>query len=91
MTTLVHQMMIKNNTHEASFRDPSGSLFYDQDVLRRSIQPIYFSQYVALKERGFFDSLIQKKLLIPHTETSVSYEEIIITPEKIPFVTNPYE
>lgn len=84
-------MMIKKNTHEASFRDPSGYLFYDQAVLRRSIQPIYFPQYAALKERGFFDSLIQKKLLIPHTETSISDEEIIITPEKIPFVTNPYE
>ena len=91
MTTIVHQMMIKKNTHEASFRDPSGYLFYDQAVLRRSIQPIYFPQYAALKERGFFDSLIQKKLLIPHTETSISDEEIIITPEKIPFVTNPYE
>ena len=60
-------MMIKKNTHEASFRDPSGYLFYDQAVLRRSIQPIYFPQYAALKERGFFDSLIQKKTInSPH-------------------------
>lgn len=84
-------MTKKNKIHHASFRDPSGFLFHDGDVLRRSIQPIYFPQYKKLKESGFFKILNQKNLLIPHTETSVSENQIIITPEKIPFVTNPYE
>ena len=77
--------------HEASFRDPSGYLFYDGDVLRRRIFPIYFKQYTQLKESGFFDTLSRKRLLIPHTETTVSDTEIVITPEVIPFITNPYE
>lgn len=78
-------------THEASFRDPSGYMFYDGETLRRVIQPIYFLQYHALREKGVFKTLIKNKLLIPHEETSVSEENIIITPEKIPFITNPYE
>ncbi|MFT5077492.1 MAG: hypothetical protein ACI85B_002565, partial [Flavobacteriaceae bacterium] len=84
-------MTKKNNIHEASFRDPSGYMFYDGDTLRRSIQPIYFPQYKKLTESGFFATLIKNELLISHTETSISDDEIIITPEKIPFITNPYE
>lgn len=81
----------KNNTHEASFRDPSGFMFWDNGVLRRNIQPIYFPQYQQLKTSGFFDALIKKGLLIAHEETQVSDQEIIISPEKIPFITNPFE
>jgi hypothetical protein len=66
-------------------------MFHDEGVLRRAINPIYFQQYNSLKDSGFFDNLIQKKLLINHDETSVSEEKIIITPEPIPFITNPYE
>lgn len=84
-------MMRKNNAHEASFRDPSGYMVHDGDTLRRVVNPIYFPQYNKLKESGFFKTLISKGLLIPHTETSVSDTEIVITPETIPFITNPYE
>lgn len=84
-------MTSKLDVHEASFRDPSGHLFYDGDVLRRRIFPIYFEQYKALKKQGVFDTLSRKGLLIPHKETQTSAEEIILTPEVIPFITNPYE
>ncbi len=84
-------MTKSNTTHEASFRDPSGYMFHDGNVLRRRINPIYFKQYNALKESGFFKTLFKNQLLIPHEETSVSESEIIITPEPISFITNPYE
>jgi len=80
-----------NNIHEASFRDPSGFMFHDGDTLRRVIKPIYFPQYKKLSESGIFKTLIKNGLLISHQETSVSEEKIVITPEKIPFITNPYE
>jgi len=85
--------MIKktDTTHEASFRDPSGYMFFDGEVLRRAINPIYFKQYNKLKESGFFKTLFSNEMLIPHEETSVSSDQIIITPEVIPFITNPYE
>lgn len=84
-------MSISKIAHDASFRDPSGYVYYDGDTLRRRIFPIYFKQYNSLEECGFFDTLSQKRLLIPHTHTSTSDTEIIITPEAIPFITYPYE
>lgn len=84
-------MTSKSDVHEASFRDPSGHLFYEGTVLKRRILPIYFKQYKALKEKGVFDTLSRKRLLIPHKETAVTDQEIILTPEVIPFITNPYE
>ena len=84
-------MTTNHSIHQASFRDPSGYVFYDNGVLRRVINPIYFKQYQALKDTGVFKTLIKNELLIPHEETSVSEEKIILTPEEIPFITNPYE
>lgn len=84
-------MSTNRTTHDASFRDPSGYMFYDGDILRRRILPIYFKQYHSLEESGFFDTLSRKHLLIPHTLTSETDSEIIITPEPIPFITYPYE
>jgi hypothetical protein len=66
-------------------------MFYDGEVLRRAVNPIYFPQYKKLKESGFFATLIKQGLLIPHTETSVTEEKIVLTPEPIPFITNPFE
>lgn len=83
--------MTVTNTHEASFRDPSGYMFHDGETLRRVINPIYFPQYTQLKSSGFFDTLIKKGLLIPHQETSATDDKVVITPEVIPFITNPYE
>ena len=84
-------MTKKTDAHQASFRDPSGYMFYDGKILRRAIKPIYFQSIYKLEDSGFFKNLISNGLLIPHEETSVSSEEIIITPEEIPFITNPYE
>jgi len=85
-------MTTPNKTaHQASFRDPSGYMFHDGKTLRRTVNPIYFPQYNKLKETGFFKTLIKKGLLIGHEETEASEERIILTPEHIPFITNPYE
>ena len=75
----------------ASFRDPSGYVFEDNGILRRIINPVYFKQYNSLKSSGFYETLINKSLLIAHQETSKSHDKIVITPELIPFITNPYE
>jgi hypothetical protein len=83
--------MTNPKKHDASFRDPSGFIFYDGDTLRREICPIYFNQYNQLKESGFFTTLIDKGLLIPHEEKLINEERIVITPENIPFISNPYE
>ena len=83
--------MTASNRHSSSFRDPSGFIFVDQGVVKRSISSLYFKQYNALKNSGFFKKLHHSGLLINHEELSVSDTEIIIQPEQIPFFTYPYE
>ena len=77
--------------HSASFRDPSGYIFLDEGKVKRCIKPIYFKQYSALKEQGFFNKLFSSELLIKHEELSANDIEVIIQPEQIPFITYPYE
>ena len=83
--------MNAKNAHSSSFRDPSGYIFVENDEIKRTINPIYFKQYNALTESGFYNSLFKNGLLIPHEELSNSEQEIIIKAEKIPFITYPYE
>lgn len=83
--------MTFKNVHSSSFRDPSGYIFIDEGFLKRVINPIYFKQYSALKDSGFFEKLFKTNLLIPHKELQSSEREVIIQPEQIPFITFPYE
>ncbi|WP_298555145.1 class I SAM-dependent methyltransferase [uncultured Algibacter sp.] len=83
--------MTHKPSHPSSFRDPSGYVYIDEGVVKRAINPIYFKQYAALKDSGFFDKLFNNKVLISHKELSKSHTEIIIQPEQIPFITYPYE
>ncbi len=83
--------MEAKQSHTSSFRDPSGCVFTDENIVKRTINPIYFKQYNHLKDSGFFDKLFKNGLLIKHTELSSSSKEIIIQPEQISFITYPYE
>lgn len=83
--------MINKNQHASSFRDPSGYVFIDKGVVKRSISPIYFEQYRTLKNQGVFDDLFKAGLLIRHIELSQSESEIVIQPQQIQFITYPYE
>lgn len=82
-------MESKRNT--SSFRDPSGYVFIEDDKVKRVINPIYFEQYKALTDSGFYQTLFDKKYLIPHQEVSKTNSKISIEASKIPFVTYPYE
>ena len=85
-------MEIKSNT--GSFRDPSGFLFYYDDVLYRQINEVYKKEYKLLIESGLYNRLIRENLLIPHEEVD-SFNSIkaykLIKPERIPFISYPYE
>ncbi len=83
--------MTSKNVHSSSFRDPSGYVFVDEGIIKRKINPIYFTPYNAIKSTGFFNQLFDNELLIKHKELSVTEEEIIIQPDQIPFITYPYE
>ncbi|WP_179022464.1 class I SAM-dependent methyltransferase [Winogradskyella forsetii] len=83
--------MNAKNAHSSSFRDPSGFIFVEDGDIKRVINPIYFKQYTALTDRGFYNTLFKNDLLIPHIELTNSEQHIILKAEKIPFVTYPYE
>lgn len=51
-------MELERNT--SSFRDPSGYVFRDGGKLKRVINPIYFKQYNALMDNGFYELLFKK-------------------------------
>jgi hypothetical protein len=83
-------------TLQSSFRDPSGFLFYSGETLLRQINTCYKAEYDLLMTSGLYDHLCQNKLLVPHEEVpfdSTPKDEIykVIRPQKIKFVSYPYE
>lgn len=82
-------MESKRNT--SSFRDPSGYVFVENNIVKRVINPIYFEQFKVLTDSGFYNTLFEKKYLIPHKTHSENKDQIIIEAQKIPFVNYPYE
>ena len=82
---------MESNRITSSFRDPSGYVFSDGNAIKRAIHPLYFDQYKALTESGFYNHLFEKRSLIRHTELSNTTAQIIIEHEKIPFISYPYE
>ena len=87
----------------ASFRDPSGFLFSKNGILYRQINRAYENDYTRLMDSGLYDKLVKAGLLIPHVETdqlpaesdlaerSRSAAFKVIQPERVPFISYPYE
>ena len=82
--------------HKSSFRDPSGFLFYEDGKLLRQVNASYQQDYDFLMRCGLYDKLIKAGMLIPHTKIEGhpginNYAYKIIEPEKINFISYPYE
>jgi hypothetical protein len=80
----------------ASFRDPSGFLFSRGGVLYRQVNRKYEQEYVQLMDSGLYAKLVKAGLLIPHIEVDQPAAEPdlaykIIQPERVPFISYPYE
>jgi hypothetical protein len=77
-----------------SFRDPSGFLFLREGVLYRHVNPAYAEDYEHLKRSGLYESLAEDGKLVRHEEASSDASTgafRILRPERIPFVSYPYE
>ena len=87
----------KNNGQlSASFRDPSGFLFSRSGILYRQINRAYEQEYARLMDSGLYEKLVKAGLLIPHVEVDQAYPKPdaafkVIQPEKVPFISYPYE
>tara|TARA_Y100001936_G_scaffold86195_1_gene84461 strand:+ start:6159 stop:7544 length:1386 start_codon:yes stop_codon:yes gene_type:complete len=79
----------------SSFRDTSGFLFYHKNEIYRIINSSYKEQYEKLMNSNLYQKLEEKNLIITHSEVEnldFDYDYYkIIKPEKIPFISYPYE
>ena len=87
--------MTKFNIENSSFRDKSGFLFYQNNILYRLIDISYKEHYDHLINSELYNKLSEKNLLIAHEEINdlkLDHDYYkIIKPEKIPFISYPYE
>ena len=89
-------MMRNSSFHPSSFRDPSGFIFYSDNIVYRQINMIYKEDYEYFIKSGLYDTLVNANLLIPHQEVEDKFIIIdnmykVIKPEPIPFISYPYE
>jgi len=79
-----------------SFRDPRGVVFESDGVIYREVRQDYRGDYDRLMQSGLYGVLVEEGLLIPHEEISLDSEAgpdtyRILRPERIPFISYPYE
>ncbi len=78
----------------SSFRDSSAHVFDDGKYIKREIYPSYFKEYDHLMQSGLYQELTEKQLLIPHkplAENLNNGQVIAIEPERVNFISYPYE
>lgn len=79
----------------SSFRDPSGFVFYEDNILYRQVNQCYKTQFEHFEKSGLYNKLLSDKQVIEHKrvvmETGYPKLFCVIQPEKIPFISYPYE
>ncbi|MEZ4652216.1 MAG: hypothetical protein R3E12_01035 [Candidatus Eisenbacteria bacterium] len=79
-----------------SFRDPSGSLFQRDGILYRELSAGYGPDYERLMSSGLYAELVEAGALVSHDEVPLSAAGRpdawkVLRPERIPFISYPYE
>lgn len=89
--------MTDASTVGGSFRDPSGFVFWRENILYRQVNHSYCEEYEALVAAGLFEHLWKKGLLIRHAEADLALAADpslackVLKPELVPFISYPYE
>ncbi len=87
----------RNEGNPVSYKDPSGFVFSLNGEIYRQINKIYQDNYQLLNKSGLYEKLISLGYLIPHQEISLKSLSLstqfykTIKPQKIPFISYPYE
>jgi ribosomal protein L11 methylase PrmA len=86
--------LIESNA--ASFRDPSGFVFVHDNVLHRQVNRSFQPDFDLFLSSGLYQTLVDRDLLVPHEEAELSIARTpeaykVLRPERIPFVSYPYE
>jgi len=88
---------MRRNVNPGSFRDPSGFIFVQNEVLYRQVNKCYSEEYDLLMESGLYAELVTAGLMVPHEVVAViaaeteTEEYITIKPLEVPFISYPYE
>jgi hypothetical protein len=82
--------------HPSSWRDPSGFIFESNGVLYRQVNVSFREHFDHFIESGCYDACTGKGMLLPHEEidknlTGSAAWYRTIRPQKIEFVSYPYE
>jgi hypothetical protein len=82
--------------HPASFRDPAGYVFEQNNQIKRLVTSHGREDYKMLISSGLYDRLSSDQELIPHQEEPRSANwpegtEAVLVPQLVPFISYPYE
>ncbi len=80
----------------SSFRDPSGFIFEKDNIIYRQVNLCFKEHFDFFINSGCYKNLVHKKLLISHENVNENYTGsdgwyATLEPEKIPFISYPYE
>lgn len=83
----------------SSFRDTSGYIFSDDNIIYRCINKSYKEHYDYLMSCGLYEKLVENKELVSHCEIddisifNINHDETykVIQPYLLPFISYPYE
>ncbi|MFO7674731.1 MAG: SAM-dependent methyltransferase [bacterium] len=86
----------RGSVSPASFRDPSGFVFFRDGGVYRQVNESYRAEYDRLMGSGLYAALVKDGLLIPHEEVGVEPAAPgscckVLKPEAVPLVSYPYE
>lgn len=82
--------------HSSSYKDPSGFIFEKEGILYRQVNISFKEHFDHFIQSGCYKYFIDKDVLIPHEEVDenltgdLNYYKTL-KPEKIPFISYPYE
>lgn len=87
---------MSNSILPSSFRDPAGFLFEREGILYRQVNLFYKDNYDLLINSRLYQKLVSEKLLVSHSEVKIEPADEdkvykIIQPERIDFISYPYE
>lgn len=81
----------------ASFRDPAGFVFHDaKGTIYRQVNKVGAADFDQFLESGLYKALTDAGQLVPHRKVAITKAlsadaHAVIQPERIPFITYPFE
>jgi len=75
----------------SSYRDPSGFVYREDDVILRHINKSYIDKFKHMHSSGLYDKLVSEDMIIEHVLVKQESDYLIIKPDKVPFISYPYE